>query len=282
MGVDIMKKRLLMILAVAVLLVGCGSTDNKNTEAGTQRMETESSATSETMKEVESETTEVENATTTEVNTEVESEAPQPSEPEAPNYTYTDMDKTMYAKSSVNVRDLPSTDGEKLGSLSKAQEVHVTGQCNETGWYRIDYNGGVAHVSNSYLVNDKPVEETPTAPSQTEDTQNEVCPYELYVIYYDNQGYPYFYGKSGGSANMDADNWAKTDDCIKQIDNYMMNNFKVIAGDGSWSQSSITSWQYIGTYQGMVVVVRYIQTCNDVLLDSPESRGISTAGNGIW
>lgn len=39
-----MKKRLLMILAVAVLLVGCGSTDNKNTEADTQHMETESGA----------------------------------------------------------------------------------------------------------------------------------------------------------------------------------------------------------------------------------------------
>lgn len=77
-------------------------------------------------------------------------------------YTYTDMNKTMYAKSSVNVRDLPSTDGNKLGGLSSGQEVTVTGKCNETGWFRVDYNGKVAYVSNSYLQDNKPVEETPT------------------------------------------------------------------------------------------------------------------------
>ena len=41
-------------------------------------------------------------------------------------------------------------------------------------------------------------------------TRVEICPYNLYTMAYDNQGYPYFYGKWGGSANMDADNWAKT------------------------------------------------------------------------
>lgn len=97
-------------------------------------------------------------------------------------YTYTDLDKTMYAKSSVNVRSLPSTDGEKLGGLSKAQEVHVTGQCNETSWYRIDYNGSVAYVSNSYLVNDKPVEETRAPEEPTQPSQPEECPYPLYTI----------------------------------------------------------------------------------------------------
>lgn len=77
-------------------------------------------------------------------------------------YTYTDLAKTMYAKSSVNVRNLPSTDGEKLGGLTKAQEVDVTGQCKETGWYRIKYSGSTGYVSDSYLQNDKPVEATPT------------------------------------------------------------------------------------------------------------------------
>jgi uncharacterized protein YkwD len=57
----------------------------------------------------------------------------------------------MYAKSSVTVRDLPSTDGKKLGSLSTNQGVAVTGQCNETGWYRIEYNGSTGYVSNKYL-----------------------------------------------------------------------------------------------------------------------------------
>ena len=71
-------------------------------------------------------------------------------------YTYADLSKTMYAKSTVNVRSLPSTSGNKLGSLSKNQEVAVTGQCNETGWYRIAYNNTEGFVSNKYLV-DEPV-----------------------------------------------------------------------------------------------------------------------------
>ena len=84
-------------------------------------------------------------------------------------YTYSDLDKTMYVKSSVNVRTLPSTDGEKIGGLSTGQQVVVTGQCNETKWYRIVYKDQIAYVSNSYLVNDKPVEETTQSSEQTKD-----------------------------------------------------------------------------------------------------------------
>lgn len=100
---------------------------------------------------------------------------------ERPKYTYTDMNKTMYAKSSVNVRDLPSTDGNKLGALSSGQAVTVTGKCNETGWYRIDYNGSVAYVSNSYLVDNKPEEPKPEEP--TEPSEPAKLPFELYKVY---------------------------------------------------------------------------------------------------
>lgn len=287
------------MLIMAMVLGGCGKANTPDTETDTQQTESQNETENVVTSEVETEeSTEAVSETTTEVSTETESEIttdvetePQtesevPSEPEAPSYTYTDMDKTMYAKSSVNVRDLPSTDGNKLGGLSKAQEVHVTGQCNETNWYRIEYNGGIGYVAGSYLVNDKPVEETPTEPSQPEDTavdtQNEVCPYELYVIYYDNQGYPYFYGKWGGSANMDAENLTKTDTCMKQMENYLTENFKVTTEDGWWQGPNGIAWRHIGTYQGTKVVVRYVDLCNNVILDSPESRGISTAGNGIW
>lgn len=46
-----------------------------------------------------------------------------------------------------------------------------------------------------------------------------------------------------------------------------------------WSSGS---WLSIGRYQGMQIVVRYIESCNGVFLGTPESRGIPTAGNGIW
>ena len=73
---------------------------------------------------------------------------------------------TMYAKSAVNVRNQPSTDGEKVGRLAYGQEVTVTGQCEETGWYQVNLNGETAFVSNSYIVSEKPAATTQTAGNQ--------------------------------------------------------------------------------------------------------------------
>jgi len=81
-------------------------------------------------------------------------------------YTFEDMDATKYAKSTVNVRSLPNSDGEKLGGLSTNDEVKVTGKCAETGWYRIEYADGIAYISNDYLVDEK-VEVQASAPVQT-------------------------------------------------------------------------------------------------------------------
>ena len=149
-----MMKKLLTMGAVLVLslslLAGCG-----NSEADVNETETKTENNADVVVENEQPSDVVEE--NTEIETEVETET-------TPAYTFTDSDVTMYAKQSVNVRDLPTADGNLLGSLSARQEVHVTGQCNETGWYRIDYNGGVAYVSNSYLVDTKP-EETQTAPA---------------------------------------------------------------------------------------------------------------------
>ena len=125
-----------MIMMVLCMLVGCGKVDTPDTEKNTQQMETQSESESQDV-ETEGETTE--------------------GGSEVPLFTYTDLDKNMYATVSVNVRDLPNTDGTKLGGLAKSQEVHVTGQCNETKWYRIDYNGAVGYVSNEYLVTEKPL-----------------------------------------------------------------------------------------------------------------------------
>ena len=95
-------------------------------------------------------------------------------------YTFTEFAKTMYVKSTVNVRDLPNKDGEKIGSLDGSQEVSVTGQCAETGWYRINYNNGIAYVASDYLADEKPVVQTP-APSQPK--SNWYDGYERYVWY---------------------------------------------------------------------------------------------------
>ena len=70
-------------------------------------------------------------------------------------YTYTEMNATMYATQTVNVRNLPNTDGEKIGNLSTNQEITVIGQCNETSWYKFELDGQIAFVSNSYLSTEK-------------------------------------------------------------------------------------------------------------------------------
>ena len=107
-------------------------------------------------------------------------------------YTYTDMDATMYVQKAVNVRSMPNTDGEKLGSLSTNDKVKVTGQCAETSWYRIEYSGNVGYVSDSYLGNDKVVVEQ-TKTEQTKQTQSDLPTFATYAevkAYAISLGYP--------------------------------------------------------------------------------------------
>ena len=162
----------------------------------------------------------IENTESTE-STEVQAEPqvePQTTEPEQQStYSYTDKSATMYAQRSVNVRDLPDTNGNKVGGLSTNQEVSVTGQCNETGWYRISYNGGTAYVSNNYLGDSKVEtkkntnssnssqpnsnagtssgnsESNSTASSGNSVSALNSCPYTLNKIYDDGGDYVYYY-----------------------------------------------------------------------------------------
>ena len=145
-------------------LVGCGNSSNNVTVPETEQVavtetveEVEATETEEITEEIEAtETTEEAAETVTESTetTEAESEAPAvTADPDG--RTYEAMDKTMYAKSQVNVRSKASQDGEKLGALKANEEVKVTGRCNETGWYRISYAGNTGYVSDKYLTDTK-------------------------------------------------------------------------------------------------------------------------------
>lgn len=97
------------------------------------------------------------------------------------DYTFTDLSAVMYAISSVNLRDVPSPEGNKIGGLNVNDEVVITGTCNETEWYRIEYQGGNAFVSSKYLVeqiNNVKVEEEPIASTQEESVDTTVLPVE--------------------------------------------------------------------------------------------------------
>lgn len=148
-----MKKSLVaaMFAVMMISLVGCGKVSEPKTIETTEVVE----EVTEEATEIVEETTETEEATEVPEPTEAPAaEEPVAEEPASP-YSYTELSQTMYAQSTVNVRDLPEQTGTKLGSLSTNQEVTVTGQCNETGWYRISYNGGEGFVSNSYLGTEK-------------------------------------------------------------------------------------------------------------------------------
>lgn len=77
----------------------------------------------------------------------------------------------LYAQANVNVRSLPSTDGEKLGVLTTNQEVTGLGEA-VGGWQKIRYNDSIAYVSAKYLSQTKS-EET-NNPSQTTEPQKQV------------------------------------------------------------------------------------------------------------
>lgn len=174
-----MHKRLLIILTTitlsTALLVGCGNKQEEIPQATTEEIapeqtEEETTPPTEIAEPTPEATAEpVEEATTEPETTEpMETVEPEPTEEPTPElepqvtYTYTDMSATMYAQQTVNVRDLPDTSGNKVGSLSANDEIAITGKCNETGWYRFDYNGNVAYVSNKY-VGDEKVEVAPPA-----------------------------------------------------------------------------------------------------------------------
>lgn len=169
-------KAVAAILCAALMLTACGSKETTSNE--TASTETTSAETTSVESTVESttETTVAEptaepavepTAEPTEAPTET---APAPTvEPTAgpvestavsTEYTYSELNQTMYAKSAVNVRDLPSTDGKKIGSLKASQEIAVTGKCDQTGWYRFDLNSTTGYVSDKYIVSEKPAVNT--------------------------------------------------------------------------------------------------------------------------
>lgn len=156
-----MKKSLVAVmlgLMMTIAMTGCGGCGTEEVAIETEATEVVEETTEVVVEETEVETEVVEEVseTETEVETEVvEEEVEETPVEEVSPYTYTELNQVMYAQSTVNVRDLPEQTGGKIGSLTTNQEVTVTGQCNETGWYRISYNGSEGFVSNSYLGTEK-------------------------------------------------------------------------------------------------------------------------------
>ena len=186
-------KAVAAILCAALMLTACGSKETANTET-TSVESTEMTTTEAAVAEPTAEPT-VEPAETPTESEAAPTETAPAVEPTAEpvvaetttvadtGYTYSELSQTMYAKSAVNVRDLPSTDGKKIGSLKTSQEITVTGKCDQTGWYRFELNNTTGYVSDKYIVSEKPAVNTvaatgnnSTAGNTTAATQNTATP----------------------------------------------------------------------------------------------------------
>ncbi|MBR5712724.1 MAG: SH3 domain-containing protein [Lachnospiraceae bacterium] len=88
--------------------------------------------------------------------------------PTPKTYTYQDMNVEMVVcnTKTVNVRDLPGTEGSIIGSLTENTVVFVTGRCKESGWYRVIYKKNnvetTAYICNVYLKEKPKATPTPT------------------------------------------------------------------------------------------------------------------------
>lgn len=84
---------------------------------------------------------------------------------------FTDVEETVYATGTVNIRASYTADSEKLGSLSRGQSVTRTGtsiQGTEAeGWSRVQLSdGSTAYISNKYLSTTKPEVQKPQQNNQ--------------------------------------------------------------------------------------------------------------------
>ena len=83
---------------------------------------------------------------------------------------FTEVNETVYATGTVNIRASYTADSDKLGSLSVGQSVTRTGTSiagtEAEGWSRVELSDGTtAYISNKYLSTTKPVTQQPSGGS---------------------------------------------------------------------------------------------------------------------
>lgn len=127
---------------------------------------------------------------TTEVEPTTEIEETLPPEP---TYTFQDFDGyVMYVKASVNIRSLPSIQGNIVATREMNEELWITGRCNETGWYRVEIEGQIFYVSDDYLSKEKVVVVKTTQPqTQVQPTVPKAEGFVYYTVAGQRPNYDY-------------------------------------------------------------------------------------------
>lgn len=82
----------------------------------------------------------------------------------------TSLEKIGVTTGNVNVRSGAGTSYDSIGVLTTGTQVHIVGQNNTTGWYKIKYNDGYGYVSNKYVqITSEGGTELPPIPPDTKD-----------------------------------------------------------------------------------------------------------------
>ena len=172
-----MKKRFNILTAISACLIfsvlpGCGCGQQQEV------METVS-AVEET--EIESESISIEETTEEEtIPEETTMEQTESTEEQSETVIETegieiqDMSAVMYTTANVVLRQEPSTESEKLRTVSAGEEVGVTGQTADGLWFRVkDTEKGTGYISGEYLSSEKPVIQEPSSSVNNDSVTND-------------------------------------------------------------------------------------------------------------
>ena len=165
-----MKKTLIyaLALALALSLTACSQPKAEQpTDPAPSTSAPEPIATPEPIKDATPEP-EPEQTPATPVETE-DTQPPEETESQEDEVQlFTDVNETVYATGTVNLRSGPSTAHDKVGSLNKSDSVTRVGigTAEAEGWSRIQLSdGSIVYVSNKYLSTTKPVAQQPSGGS---------------------------------------------------------------------------------------------------------------------
>lgn len=159
------KKSIAALIVTGAMVLGlsaCGtngatSGSADNSQSTSTPVVTDPVDTSSQTQEVEETTPDT--AETTPVSQEETQPAVQPQEEtpvsEEVGPKFTEVNETVYATTSVNVRSSFSADSNKVGSLATGASITRTG-VEDNGWSRIVYGDSAAYVNSSYLSTTKP------------------------------------------------------------------------------------------------------------------------------
>lgn len=77
-----------------------------------------------------------------------------------------ELDKTMYAQQNCNSRSGDGTNYDKVASIEKGAQLHVTGRTSND-WYRVEWGDGVVYIAGSLLGDKAPSTQQPNSGSSS-------------------------------------------------------------------------------------------------------------------